>query len=136
MLERRMRQNIPMNLLQICSYDFIWVHNIWKCCILIGWLLFTIFEQFMLSHGNRRLYLAMETIPVLNDFPHTLYLLEYIFPHYFYIFLARMTSLKIIFCQHGEVWQCKHCRIYLGSVCFSFMSKMRCYVLNILFGEV
>ena len=50
------------------------VHNIWKCLILIGWLVITIFEQCMLNLGNGWLYLATGTIPVWYDFQCTLYL--------------------------------------------------------------
>jgi hypothetical protein len=37
-------------------YLYMLVYNMWICFILIGWLVFTIFEQF----GNGWLYLAME----------------------------------------------------------------------------
>ena len=58
------------------------VHKLWKCFILIGWLVFTIFEQFMV---NWWLCLATATIPVLNDFPRELYLRNIIPVLYLYI---------------------------------------------------
>ena len=47
------------------------VHNIRKCCILIGSSVCTIFNSEL---DNGWLYLATGTLPVSNDFPRVLYL--------------------------------------------------------------
>jgi hypothetical protein len=57
---------------------------------------FTIFEQFMLNFGNGSLFLAMGTIPVLNDLLTKRTIpLEWTTRVIFIYFLARSTSLKI-----------------------------------------
>ena len=40
----------------------------------------------------------------------------------------------IVYCQYGKVRQYKHRRIYLGFF-FSFISRMICYVLNIVLSS-
>ena len=110
---------------------------VWKCFILIRWLVFAIFEQFMLNFGNAvtRLCLAMGTMAVGNDFlwrPPV----EYIFPRYFFYIFGKYTACTtyIVCCQHEN--SCQFCDNYYNGafecVYFSCMSKMRCYLINIL----
>ena len=80
-----------------------------------------------------KLYLGI--VPVWNDFPWELC--------YFYIFLARFTSLRIdctvvclLFAVNMVIFGNVKADEYTSVQCvFSFMSRMRCYVLNILLSS-
>ena len=110
-------------------------HPLQQCFILIGWLVLTIFQQFILNLENGWLCLATGIIPVWKDFPGD-YTSGIDFPvlclHIFgkiYLPSNRRRSYMFIFCcNHGEVWQCKRRRICL--------SRMRCHVLNILLSSL
>ena len=56
--------------------------------------MFTIFAQCMLNFGNGWLYLTTGTMPVWNDYPWRLYLLN-IFPRVILYIFGRFTSLKL-----------------------------------------
>ena len=55
----------------------------------------------------------------------------------------RLSALAVVCCQHGQVWQYKYnvtlyillLLLYWIWVCFSLMSGMGCYVLNILLSS-
>jgi hypothetical protein len=70
------------------------IHSIWKCFILIGWLVFTIFEQYtwqrgtIPSNGNYIIY-QFQTISQGH------YTCSIVFTCYFYICLARFKSVKM-----------------------------------------
>jgi hypothetical protein len=118
--DRRVRLHLAIyhyiNIISIYSTKN--VHNIWKCFILIGWLMFTIFEQLMMNLDN----IATGTMPVWNDFPRALYMWNRFSRVIFIYFwqdlpLLKQTALFIVFCQYGRFGN-----VNAGEFTYSFSS--------------